>query len=190
MNRWMQKLMFEFAPQYIYLQIRPDDVWQDKMFAVFLEGGISDNSDLEPMEGERAIRRTFTLRLDGWIFDQAFIDVGVVKSFEFQWFDLDTSVLYDTTFLPPKEVVDQGTGAKATFNFTVPRPPVLEHTVILQTMISSTLEHVQDDGAGNLVGTRVSSGTINYATGDVSITYTVAPDNGADLTVSYFTDLD
>lgn len=189
MNLWVQQLMFEFAPQYIYLQIRPDDVWQDKKYIVFLEGSIADNSDLEPGEGERAIRRTFTVRAEAWVFDQAFLDVKVVKSLEFQWYDMDHGTLYEFTFLPPKEVVGTGNPPQVTFTFTVPRPPILAHTFVLQTLIAGTIEHVQDDGAGNLWGDRVSSGTLDYATGDVSITFTAAPDLGEDLTVTYFTDL-
>lgn len=189
MNLWIQKLLMDFASQYIYLQIRPDDVWQNKKYIVFLEGGVADNSDLEPGDGERAIRKTITLRADGWFFDQDFLSVGVVKSLEFQWYDLDLGSQYELTFLPPKEIVGQGSPPQVTFNFTVSRPPVLEHTFVLQTLISTTIEHVQDDGVGNLVGSRVSSGTIDYTTGEVSITFSAAPDAGEDLTVTYFTDL-
>jgi len=189
MNLWVQQLMFDFAQQYIYLSTRPDSVWQDKLFIMFLEGGISDNSELEPGEGDRSIRRTFTLRADGWIFDQSFLDTKVVKSLEFQWYDKDLGTQYELSFLPPLEVVDQGTGGQTTFSFTVPRPPVLEHSFVLQTLIGTEIEHVQDDGSGNLSGDNVSSGTLNYTTGEVSITFFTAPDSGADLTVTYFTDL-
>lgn len=189
MNLWVQQVMFDFASQYIYLSIRPDSVWQDKLFIVFLEGGVADNSELDPGEGDRIIRRTFTLRVEGWIFDQSFLDVGVVKSLEFQWFDQDLGTAYEFTFLPPIEVVGQGTGAQTTFNFTLERPPVLSHTFTLQTLIGAAIEHVQDDGAGNLSGTNVSSGTIDYNTGAVSITYSTPPDSGANLNATYFMDL-
>jgi hypothetical protein len=42
-----------------------------------------------------------------------------------------------------------------------------------------------DNGAGALTGTGVTSGTINYATGAVSITYTAAPANALAITVGY-----
>lgn len=189
MNIWVQQIMFEFSPQYIYLRIRPDSVWRDKAFIVFLEGGVSDTSELDPGEGDILVRRTFSLRLEGWIFDQSFLATEVVKSFEFQWYDQDLGSLYEFSFLPPVEVLDQGTGVEVTYNFVLERYPVLEHTLCIQTLIAGTIEHVQDDGAGNLVGDRVASGTVNYSTGDVAITYTSPPDVGEDITATYFTDL-
>lgn len=190
MNLWEQKLLLEFAPQYIYLRVRIDDVWLEKMFPVFLEGAIGDNSDLDPGEGERAIRRTFTLRADAWVFDQDYLAPGVVKAFEFRWLDYDTEDEFERTFLPPVEVLATGTGSQTVFGpITVLRPPVLEDTVIIQAVIGGTLEHVQDDGNGTLLGTRVASGSINYSTGEVSITFTDPPDDGEDITITYFTDL-
>lgn len=189
MNLWAQKIMFDFASQYIYLNIALDAVWGTKMFPLFLEGGISDNSDLEPGEGDRVIRRTFSLRADAWIFDQAYEAVGIVKAMEFSWLDFDSEVEFDYTFLPPKEAVAVGDGIVITFNVTLVRPPVLEHAFILQAIIAGTIEHVQDDGAGNLLGDRVAVGTINYTTGAVAITFTVAPDPGENIIVTYFTDL-
>jgi hypothetical protein len=190
MNLWDQKILLEFAPQYIYLRVRIDDVWLEKMYPVFLEGAISDNSDLEPMEGDRAIRHTLTLRADAWVFDQDYYAPPIVKAFEFRWLDYDTEVEFERTFLPPVEVLATGTGAQTVFGpITVLRPPVLAHTVIIQAVIGGSLEHVQDDGAGNLLGTRVLTGSIDYNTGDVSITFTDPPDAGEDITITYFTDL-
>lgn len=189
MNLWVQQVMFEFSPQYIYLRIRPDSVWGDKTFIVFLEGGIADNSDLEPGEGDRSIRRTFNLRLEGWVFDQAFIATNVLEALEFQWYDQDLGSLYEFSFLPPIEVVDQATGLEVSFSFTLERYPVLPNTLCIQTLISGTLEHVQDNGSGSLVGDRVLFGTVDYSTGQVSITYTDPPDIGEDITATYFTDL-
>jgi hypothetical protein len=190
MNLWEQQILKEFAPQYMYLQIRPDDVWQDKLYPVFLDGGIEDNSDLEPGEGDRAIRRTASLRAEAWVFDQDFLAPAVVKGMEFRWLDYETESEFDRTFLPPKETIATGDGNQTAFNsIQLERPPVLENTVILQTVIGGTVEHVQDDSAGNLYGDRVSSGTINYSTGVLSITFTVAPDDSEDITITYFTDL-
>jgi hypothetical protein len=193
MNIWEQQLMLEFAPQYIYLQIHIDDVWQDKLYAVFLEGDIGDTSDLEPGEGERAIRRTLSVRAEGWVFDQNYIAPGVLKALEMRWLNYDdypAEVEFERTFLPPLEKFDEGDGIKVTFGPTiVERPPVLKDTVIISTVIAGTHEHVQDDGNGLLLGNRVASGTVNYATGEITITFTDPPDAGEDINITYFTDL-
>jgi hypothetical protein len=188
MNRWQQALLYQFAPQYIYLQIRPDDVWQNKMYPIFLEGSVVDNSDLEPEEQERQIRKTLNLRAECWIFDQAPSTVEVVKRFELQYYDKDSDTLLEPQFIPPLETIGTGDGSEVNFSATLERPPVLEDTPVVQTVIGSSTEIGLDDRAGNIIGDKVS-GTLNYTTGDISLTFTDPPDNGEDVTITYFTDL-
>jgi hypothetical protein len=49
----------------------------------------------------------------------------------------------------------------------------------------ATLLFISDDGQGNIVGPTVSSGTINYATGAISVTFTPAPANGLSITCDF-----
>lgn len=84
-------------------------------------------------------------------------------------------------------VLDTGNGSDTVFSGTPTGAlvPVRPGTVKLDTLIGTVKSVVVDDGNGNLVGVDVSSGTINYATGAVAITFSTAPDDQADITVCY-----
>jgi hypothetical protein len=191
MNKVEQRILFDFRPQYIYLQIRPDDVWQDKKYATFLDGPVADNSELEPGDERRAIRRTVTLRCECWLFDQVYVPVPVVKSFEIQVLDADDLSLYDTYYTPPIEQLDTGDGSQTAFGpFTLDRPEIVEYTVVVRTVIGGSIVTAQDDGGGNLLGDSVSSGSVNYTSGELSVTWDTAPDVGEDISVTYFHDVE
>lgn len=80
--------------------------------------------------------------------------------------------------------VGTGNGSTLTFSTT------LSHTAVsnfsLQILVAGT-PVAGDLGNGNLYGPNVSSGTINYSTGALSITFTggQAPANGAAITATY-----
>lgn len=190
MNRWEQYLLQAFAPQYIYLTIKPDDIYGNKSYAIFIDGPILDNSELEPGEGERAIRRTLNLRSEARIYDQNFVDVKVAKRIELQWRNFDDNVLLETQFLPPEEVFGTGNASLTTFAGTLERIPILEDSIVVETVIGGTTELAYDDGNGAFIGTALSSGTINYTTGAISVTWSTAPDSGASIKTTYFTDVE
>jgi len=190
MNLWERFIFDTFSPQYTYMRIRPNDVWGWKLFIVFLDGPVRNNSDLEPGEGERKIRKTVPLRVEGWFFPDTFDVPYVVKRLEIDIYDYEqTSLLYDRTFLPPLEVLGIGNGVQVTFSGTLLRPPVLKHTPIIQTVIAGTAEIVADNGSGSWVGTRVLSGSLTYTSGAYSITFSAPPDAGEQVSITYFTDL-
>lgn len=191
MNLWEQKVLWDFAPQYIYLQIRPDDVWQNKQFIVFLASGVTDNSEYEPgADSDRAIRKTITLRAEARVYDQELSVVPVVKRFELQWLEYDSGDLFDRQFLPPLELIATGDGGTSVFGpIILPRKPVLKYTVVVQTIINATNELAQDNGSGVILGTR-TTGSIDYATGVINLTFSAPPDVGAPITTTFFTDVE
>lgn len=73
-----------------------------------------------------------------------------------------------------------GDGTDTTFNGTLSPNPVRPGTVI----VSAGGVTGRDNGAGAIAGTGVS-GTINYATGVVALTFTAAPANGVVVAVQY-----
>jgi hypothetical protein len=192
MNLWEQMLLSQFASGYTYQSIRPDDVWRDKSYIVFLDGGIVNNSDLEPgTEGERQIRKTVNLRAECRIYPTDYSKNYVVKRAEAAWIDKDDGVTeYDRSYLPPLESLGTGDGSTVVFSGTLDRPPVLPHTAVIQTVISGTTEVVNDDGSGNWdLSGRVSAGSIDYVSGAWAITFSAPPDAAVSITITYFTDL-
>jgi hypothetical protein len=87
------------------------------------------------------------------------------------------------------ESVGTGTGSTTTFNHTLAgiasstgvNPKVVPGSVT----ITAGSVVATDNGAGALSGTGIASGTINYGTGAVSITYSAAPANALAITAGY-----
>mgnify|MGYP000255012841 CR=1 FL=1 len=82
------------------------------------------------------------------------------------------------------ELVGIGNGSATTFNATLGFKPVLAKS--LNVFLAGTLVAI-DDGAGNLAGVGGSgvTGTINYDTGEISVTFPTAPPENAKITVNY-----
>jgi len=76
-------------------------------------------------------------------------------------------------------------GSATSFSFTLAHFPVKTSSYVVHYTISSVVYTGVDDGSGNITGTNISSGTINYNTGAVSLTFSLAPDNGSTITSDY-----
>lgn len=62
---------------------------------------------------------------------------------------------------------------------------IVAGTFKLYYQISSTDYIGTDDGAGNITGTGITSGTINYVTGEINISFSPSTDGGEDITCDY-----
>jgi hypothetical protein len=98
-------------------------------------------------------------------------------------------------FLPADQTIGTGDGVTTTFNFTLnaPRYPLdgfsgggsAQFPNIMITAGSITA-HDNTIGTGVLSGTGVTGGTINYYTGDGSVTFNVPPANGVPINAHFF----
>jgi len=96
---------------------------------------------------------------------------------------IDKDQLSDYTQVTGENV---GTGDGVTTTFTGTFAVVGSGKTIMYPSISDTVETFVDDRNGNLVGTLGGTGTINYATGAFSITFTTAPAGAQAITASYY----
>ncbi len=85
------------------------------------------------------------------------------------------------------EVVGAGDGTTTQFSATLANRPIIPGTVTVTAPIGGAGSTLTEDGRGNLVGAD-GSGVITYGDdgeAQISLTFTTAPDNGADITVDY-----
>jgi hypothetical protein len=84
------------------------------------------------------------------------------------------------------ETFGTGTGSEDVFTGDLSYVPIRKNTL---TVTADTVTGT-DDGAGNITGTGVDSGTINYTTGAISIDFTANVSTGVPVTASYEYDME
>ena len=81
------------------------------------------------------------------------------------------------------EVIGVGDGTTLSFLGTLQHYPVVPGSVVITATVGSPVT-IFDDGVGGLADT-VVTGTIDYVTGDWTLTFTTAPDLDADIAADY-----
>lgn len=189
---YMQRILQLFNPQYHYIDvdldsISPEPVYGTKKLGLFAEGGLTETGDLEPGNKERIERRTFDFHMKAWIWDYGFVEKKIVRDVEVQWWDDENSVLLEVQQVPGRQTLAGAVPPQVTYSGTVDLLPIIENTFLIDATVGGSVVRGFDDGAGSIVGTGIVSGSVNYTTGDVSITYSSPPDAGTLITVGYFT---
>jgi hypothetical protein len=83
------------------------------------------------------------------------------------------------------ESVGIGDGSTTIFNHTTAQVPVVPGSVTVAYTVGGNPFTAIDDGQTDIFGTDGTTGSIVYATGQISITFASAPDSGTPITVSY-----
>jgi len=86
-------------------------------------------------------------------------------------------------FVLGTEVAAEVLATGANVNTTLANFPVAKGRIVVDYTISAVAYEGTDDGAGNITGTNITSGTIDYSTGDIVITFASAPTG--DVTCDY-----
>ena len=82
-------------------------------------------------------------------------------------------------------LIGLGDGTTTSFSYTAAPVPIKENSVSISYTVGGTQYTATDDGSGNITGTELSSGTVDYSTGDISLEFNTAPDSGTTITLSY-----
>ncbi len=82
------------------------------------------------------------------------------------------------------EAFGTGDGATTTFNHTL--ASISAPKTAMYPSVTDGTETFVDDRNGNMVGSLGGTGTVNYATGAVSVTFNTAPANSQAITCSYY----
>ncbi len=81
--------------------------------------------------------------------------------------------------------IGTGNGSTTSFSGTLASIPICQTSVSVAYTIGTTNYTATDNGNGTITGTDCS-GTINYETGAISLTFSTAPASGDAITVSYY----
>lgn len=94
---------------------------------------------------------------------------------------LNTDIYYQDTL-----IIGTGNESQTVFSYTLPpeKRPVEPSSVSILYIISGTTYIAQDNGAGTITGTSCS-GTINYTTGDINLTFSQPPANATNISMTY-----
>ena len=91
----------------------------------------------------------------------------------------------DSQYYSSEDVVDEplGTGTGSATNFT----GTCSYLPVQRSSFSVTAGSINgfDDGAGSISGTGIAAGTIDYTTGAIDVTFSVAPVNALAITQTY-----
>lgn len=98
---------------------------------------------------------------------------------------IDKDELSDFTETTSENV---GTGDGSTKTFTESLDNVTGVKTCMYVRITDGTETFTDDRNGNLVGDQGGTGTVNYGTGAISVTFNTAPTNSQAITADYYTE--
>lgn len=89
-------------------------------------------------------------------------------------------------FESASENIGTGNGSTTSFSSTLDNTPVVKKSVYVYLVqgTSRTLAG-KDNGQGQISGDLISTGSITYATGSISVTFSTAPPNGSTVKVEY-----
>jgi hypothetical protein len=86
------------------------------------------------------------------------------------------------------QIIGTGNGTLTTFAGSIGRTPLRKGSIQVTTVVGGNASVATDDSAGGITGPDITTGTVDYATGAVSVTFSAAVTNLAVVLVNYLWD--
>ena len=197
MNLFEQQLLKIFRFQYLQIlvdidSISPIPVYGKKFIELYIESGITNPGEVDPGKEERIVRRTCNFHAKAWIWDLDFQDAYSLKEVEIQTYrDQNLSLLLEVArTLQRDTIVASVSGSQLVFGPLYPtRTPIIQGTLLVDAIVGGVVVRGRDNTAGSIVDSvsGIVTGTVNYTTGEISLTYVTAPDAGTPITAGFYT---
>jgi hypothetical protein len=131
------------------------------------------------------IKGTFRVLVTGNVYGYLYETIGTGGSYSYTYTLSNTPVVPGSVSIVVynnKRVAVIGTGDNTTTDFSATlTPPVLGGSVVVK--VDDTIAG-SDDGSGNLYGSSIT-GSVDYATGKINISFAMPPVSGSTITVEY-----
>ena len=189
----LQALLVEFFRALysgvLYLSTFINEIWNNKIISFHLDGSVTNDTTQEPGQDFREIRAVVPLRAEAWLFDEVPTLTPRAREIILRTRDYDSeAVLVQDRVRTPFQI-GEGTGVDVTFAFTLPLTPVYKPSIVAFAVCGGVEVRGYDDGAAGVIAGTGVSGTIDYVTGAISLTFAVAPDLGEGVYVEYKQDI-
>ncbi|OHD27615.1 MAG: hypothetical protein A2Y38_13245 [Spirochaetes bacterium GWB1_59_5] len=184
----IQKLVFLTGRGYAWLSVHAGDPWGWKKATLLFGNAVVNTTNLESAErfGERLVRFTLPYYLEGWIFDNTLVEKQVARNIIIKFFDWGTQNEIERIYSPRRHPLGTGDGANKNFSDTFGMH-LQTYSVLVTGTVGGLTVTGFDDGAGVISGTGIT-GTVNYTTGAVAVTFTTAPDADTPVEAGFFTE--
>ena len=97
-----------------------------------------------------------------------------------------TASKFANVVITAPETIDTGDGIQTSFGpYTILNPPAFKDSLTIDYTVGATGYQATSDTSGNITGTHISSGSFDGT--DISLTFSTAPDDTTDITLSQYT---
>lgn len=180
----IQYLVFLQGTSSEWLEIWAGDPWGWKVASLNFEGQVSDNTNLEALgrHDPVLIRKTIPFRIEGWVFDPFVQETDLARFFRVRVYDAATEAWMSDIYFPPRRSAGDGDGVETTFTVAAGYALQEYSVYVLTTLNGDVAFAAYDDGNG---GWSTGTGSITYATGDLTITLPSPAKAGETVWVGY-----
>jgi len=183
----VQELVWLGGSNAEWLRVWAGTVFGWKVAYLNFGGTIGNNTNLEALgrSEQRLVRYTLPFELQAWVFDPAVYETDTMRQVRLRIYsDTALTTLVEDLYYPRRQYMGDADGLLTTFSYNYGLPLQMWTVLVIGTVAGVEVTGF-DDGDGNIAGTGITSGTVNYVTGEVAVTFDTAPDNLTEVKAGY-----